>query len=212
MAATILTQLDGALTDGTGFAVATLAELALVLAVISVGVNLVARMIVNRTGRVRRSRRGRLMARRRWPAAPTTRRRRVSTVTWQRLTYLALVLIMAPAAWLLLGVVARAWSHWQLERPVDHSSRPTGGGLRDQILGTLILMVGVFIVAGTIGVMAGIHLAEFTQPKKIGGRLSGPLRTASDVLSGFPSIVLGYVGYVALVVGLALGLLAALGR
>ena len=40
MAATILTQLDGALTDGTGFAVATLAELALVLAVISVAVNL----------------------------------------------------------------------------------------------------------------------------------------------------------------------------
>jgi phosphate transport system permease protein len=52
VAATILTQLDGALTDGTGFAIATLAELALVLAVISVAVNLVARMIVNRTGRV----------------------------------------------------------------------------------------------------------------------------------------------------------------
>ena len=52
IAATILTQLDGAQTDGTGFAVATLAELALVLAVISVAVNLVARLIVNRTGRV----------------------------------------------------------------------------------------------------------------------------------------------------------------
>ena len=52
VAATILTQLDGAQTDGTGFAVATLAELALVLAVISVAVNLVARLIVNRTGRV----------------------------------------------------------------------------------------------------------------------------------------------------------------
>jgi phosphate transport system permease protein len=52
VAATILTQLDGALTDGTGFAVATLAELALVLAVISVAVNLIARVIVNRTGRV----------------------------------------------------------------------------------------------------------------------------------------------------------------
>ena len=52
VAATILQQLDGALTDGTGFAVATLAELALVLAVISVAVNLVARLIVNRTGRV----------------------------------------------------------------------------------------------------------------------------------------------------------------
>ncbi|MGO8825976.1 MAG: phosphate ABC transporter permease subunit PstC, partial [Acidimicrobiales bacterium] len=52
VAATILTQLDGALTDGTGFAVATLAELALVLAVISVGVNLVARVIIRRTGRI----------------------------------------------------------------------------------------------------------------------------------------------------------------
>jgi phosphate transport system permease protein len=52
IAATILTQLEGALTDGTGFAVATLAELALVLAVISVAVNLVARTIVNRTSRI----------------------------------------------------------------------------------------------------------------------------------------------------------------
>jgi phosphate transport system permease protein len=52
VAATILTQLDGALADGTGFYVATLAELALVLAVISVAVNLVARLIVNRSGRV----------------------------------------------------------------------------------------------------------------------------------------------------------------
>jgi phosphate transport system permease protein len=52
IAATILTQLQGALTDGTGFAVATLAELALVLAVISVVVNLLARFIVSRTSRV----------------------------------------------------------------------------------------------------------------------------------------------------------------
>ena len=52
IAATILTQLDGAQTDGTGFAVATLAELALVLAVISVVVNLGARRIVRRSARL----------------------------------------------------------------------------------------------------------------------------------------------------------------
>jgi len=52
IAATILTQLDGALTDGTGFAIATLAELALVLAVISVAVNFAARWIVARTSRI----------------------------------------------------------------------------------------------------------------------------------------------------------------
>jgi phosphate transport system permease protein len=52
VAATILDQLDSALGDGTHFAVATLAELALVLAVISVGVNLVARVIISRSSRL----------------------------------------------------------------------------------------------------------------------------------------------------------------
>jgi phosphate transport system permease protein len=52
IAATILTQLDGALSDGTGFVVATLAELGLVLAVISVGVNLAARLIITRSSRL----------------------------------------------------------------------------------------------------------------------------------------------------------------
>ena len=49
IAATIVSQLDSAATDGTGFAIATLAEAGLVLAVISVIVNVVARVIVNRT-------------------------------------------------------------------------------------------------------------------------------------------------------------------
>jgi len=145
-------------------------------------------------------------------AGPSTRRRRVSTITWRVLTYLALVLIMAPAAWLLLGVLARAVPHWQWS-VLWTKLTPNGGGLRDQILGTLILMLGVFIIAGTIGVLAGIHLAELARPRKRSGKASGGfLRTASDVLSGFPSIVLGYVGYTAFVVGLhwSFSLLAAL--
>jgi phosphate transport system permease protein len=52
IAATILSQLDGAQTDGTGFVVATLAELGLVLAVISVAVNLLARVIITRSSRL----------------------------------------------------------------------------------------------------------------------------------------------------------------
>jgi len=138
-------------------------------------------------------------------AGPGTRRRRVSTITWRVLTYVALVLIMGPAAWLLLGVLARALPHWHWS-VLWTTLTPTGGGLRDQILGTLILMLGVFIVAGTIGVLAGIHLAELARPRRRSGKASGgPLRTASDILAGFPSIVLGYVGYVALVVGLHWG-------
>jgi phosphate transport system permease protein len=134
-----------------------------------------------------------------------TRRRRVSTITWRTLTYVALILIMAPAAWLLVSVLTHALVHWQWN-VLWTTLTPTGGGLRDQILGTLILMVGVFLIAGTIGVLAGIHLAELARPRRRSGKASGGfLRTASDVLAGFPSIVLGYVGYTALVVGLGWG-------
>jgi len=136
---------------------------------------------------------------------PATRRRRFSTITWRVLTYLALVLIMAPAAWLLISVLAHAAPHWRWS-VLWTTLTPTGGGLRDQILGTLILMFGVFLIAGTIGVLAGIHLAELARPRRRSGKASGgPLRTASDILAGFPSIVLGYVGYTALVVGLHWG-------
>jgi phosphate transport system permease protein len=48
IASVIVTQLDGALSDGTGFAVATLAELALVLLVITLVTNVAARLLVRR--------------------------------------------------------------------------------------------------------------------------------------------------------------------
>jgi phosphate transport system permease protein len=48
IAATIVTQLDSAFTDGTGFAVRTIAELALVLMVITLAVNVAARWLVRK--------------------------------------------------------------------------------------------------------------------------------------------------------------------
>ena len=53
-----------------------------------------------------------------------------------------------------------------------------------------------------VGLLTGIHLAELSKPHRSGRPGGTVLRGATDVLSGFPSIVLGYVGYVALVVGL----------
>jgi phosphate transport system permease protein len=52
IAATIVSQLDSAATDGTGFAISTLAEAGLILAVIAVLVNLAARAIISRGSRL----------------------------------------------------------------------------------------------------------------------------------------------------------------
>lgn len=52
ISATIVSQLDSALTDATGFAVRTLAEAGLVLVLITLAVNLVARLLVRRVSAV----------------------------------------------------------------------------------------------------------------------------------------------------------------
>ncbi|HEY1830974.1 MAG TPA: phosphate ABC transporter permease PstA [Acidimicrobiales bacterium] len=128
------------------------------------------------------------------------------TLGFRTFTYLALLFVLAPAAWIIISVVSHAIPHWQWSVLSDAlSPNESSGGLRNQILGTLVLMIGVLIIAGTVGVLAGVHLAELARPRKNGKPSGGFLRTASDVLSGFPSIVLGYVGYVALVVGLHWG-------
>jgi phosphate transport system permease protein len=134
----------------------------------------------------------------------TNRRRTITGIGFRVGTYLALLLVVGPALWVLLGVVVRAVPHWKWS-VLTTPTKGTTGGLENAIIGTLILMLGVLIMAGSIGVLAGIHLSELAKPRRNGKASGGFLRLASDVLSGFPSIVLGYCGYVALVVGLHWG-------
>jgi phosphate transport system permease protein len=137
-------------------------------------------------------------------AMPSTRRRTAAGVAFMVGTYLALLLVVGPALWVLIGVVAHAVPHWKWS-VLTTPTKGTTGGLENAIIGTLLLMLGVLVLAGTIGVLAGVHLSELAKPRRNGKAGGGILRTASDVLSGFPSIVLGYCGYVALVVGLGWG-------
>jgi phosphate transport system permease protein len=108
---------------------------------------------------------------------------------------LAFVVIAGPCIWVIISIFHQAWPQlgWHL---VTENTDGVGGGLRNAIEGTLVLLLGVLIVAGIIGVAAGIYLAEFASP-----RVARPLRFLSEVLAGMPSIVIGYVGYLALVVG-----------
>jgi phosphate transport system permease protein len=106
--------------------------------------------------------------------------------------FLGLVCIVAPAVSVLVSVVHQALPAigWSL-----FVQRTNGIGIENAVLGTMLLLVGVLVVAGSIGVAAGVYLAEFAS-----GRAEQVLRFFSEVLAGTPSIVVGYVGYVTLVV------------
>lgn len=135
------------------------------------------------------------------------RQRRVRNATWWTLCGIGLVFVIAPVVWILEGVIQSAAPNWSWSIFTQQTTG-IGGGLANTIAGTFVLMFGVGILTGITGVGAGVYLAEMAQP----GRTTSILRGASEVLSGIPSIVFGYTGYIALVIGLHWGfsLLAAL--
>jgi phosphate transport system permease protein len=142
-----------------------------------------------------------------------TRRRVVSRVA-ETLCALAVAVALVPLAFILFyvikeGVGALNFDFFtKMPKPVGE----TGGGMANAIYGTLILIGIASAFAVPIGVICGIHLAEYPDTK-----FSSMVRFAADVLNGVPSIVVGIFAYglavlpfkrfSALAGGFALGLL-----
>jgi phosphate transport system permease protein len=122
--------------------------------------------------------------------------RRVRARVGWALTVCAFLLVAAPLLDILGLVTARgivALSPQIFTTVTDGIS----GGLLNAIVGTLVLSAGALIIGVPIGVGAGIYLAEFGS-----GFFGAVVRFLSDVLTGIPSIVLGYFSYITLVIGL----------
>jgi phosphate transport system permease protein len=72
------------------------------------------------------------------------------------------------------------------------------GGIGPAIQGTLITIGIASIIAAPVGIFAGIYLSEFAGT----GPLPHAIRFFNDVLTGLPSIVLGIVGYILIVLAI----------
>jgi phosphate transport system permease protein len=75
--------------------------------------------------------------------------------------------------------------------------RDADGGIGPAIQGTLILIGLTSIIGIPVGVLSGIYLAEFGNNK-----YAASIRTVNDVLTEFPSIVVGITAFGVVVLGI----------
>ena len=86
------------------------------------------------------------------------------------------------------GISMISWEFLtQLPKPVGES----GGGISNAIIGTLWLIVLSSLFSVPLGVFAGVFLAEYK-----GGKLAHLVRSSVEILQGIPSIVIGIIAYV----------------
>ena len=130
-------------------------------------------------------------------------KRRQIRVSWKRhlfrtlgtaFVWFSFVIVAVAFLSIILDVFLKALPGLKLSL-LTEVSNGMSGGLKNAIEGTLVLSLGSLLISAPVGIAAGIYLSEF------GSGIAGKsLRFLSDVLVGVPSIVLGYVGYITMVI------------
>lgn len=112
-------------------------------------------------------------------------------------TIVCVITAIVPLASILIEVVKNGISAISFE----FLTQPQGsigsgsGGIAPAIQGTIIVVGLAAAIATPVGVLTGIYLSEYSKE----GHFSNSVRFFNDVLTGLPSIVIGIVGYVVIV-------------
>ena len=129
-------------------------------------------------------------------AAKLYRRRRLTNIIAIALACAAAVFGLAFLGWILWTLLSKGLAHLSLSLFTQDQPPPLeAGGLRNAIVGSL-MMCGMGVAIGTpLGIAAGTWLAEVGNHRKLGT----VVRFVNDILLSAPSIVLGLFVYAAFV-------------
>lgn len=127
------------------------------------------------------------------PGNPIYRRRQIANAVGLTLSMGAMVLGLIVLLWILAvlfgnGIAALDLSIFAQDTPAPGTD---GGGLRNAIVGSLMMLALTICVATPIGILAGIYLAEYGDTSKT----AEVTRFVTDIMLSAPSIVLGLFVY-----------------
>ncbi|CAI6078013.1 phosphate ABC transporter permease PstA [Cohnella sp. JJ-181] len=113
--------------------------------------------------------------------------------------FLIIALLAALLGYLLIRGVGHISWHFLTSAP---ESIRSGGGIGPQLFNSLFLLVLTMIITVPLGLGAGIYMSEYAKQN----RLTAFIRLIVEVLSSFPSIVVGLFGLLVIVNRFGLGL------
>lgn len=106
-------------------------------------------------------------------------------------TFIILALLVSVTSYLLTkGMRFLSWDIFT-KVPIPPGMEGAPGGLKNALVGTVVLIGLASVVGIPLGMLAGIYLSEYSARSRLGA----PLRFIADVLTGVPSIVVGILGY-----------------
>lgn len=114
-------------------------------------------------------------------------------------------IIILPMAFILYDIAQKGVSviDWEFLVSLPRPMGEAGGGISNALVGTAILIVIASVISVPLGVLAGIFLSEYRR-----GRFAYFARLSLEILQGIPSIVIGIIAYVWVV--LSMGTFSAL--
>jgi phosphate transport system permease protein len=125
-------------------------------------------------------------------------KRKIVDKVFTGLTIVCVVLAMIPLGSILFEVVKNgisAFSYEFVTQPPGSIIRGTGG-IGPAIQGTLLVVGYSSLIGIPVGILAGIYLSEYASASKY----AYVVRFLNNVMTGMPSIVIGIVGYIVLVI------------
>ena len=128
------------------------------------------------------------------PPTAIDRRRSLADRFWKALSLLAAILVITPLLAILYFVVARGLPTLTSQLVLNAAGNTDAPGALNAIMGSVQMVPLALLLGGTLGLAAGIYMAEFA-----GSRVVAVGAFVVDVLLGVPSIIAGLLIYGTLV-------------